>query len=335
MFKSYRYYGEGMSGRENLAARLSYRGGSRQHNRMVADKENSLRRVLLSSYQSSTLVTPDGREFLCLINPSKLKEDYDDKILSVPFRDICLNGLRMGKMSEGMETVGLKAGDVIQWKETKSYWIISLQHIEEYAYFRASIRRCRYEIDIDGTPYKVYVRGPVEETIDWRTRKEYVYNNLNYTLMMTVTANEQTLDFFHRFTKLKFRGNNYEVQAIDSISTEGVINVYLKEYFNNSIEDAVKEEQAQLPPVEIVEPNEDEPQILGDCQVYPYDIKEFSIKNANHGEWKINNKKAKILEQTTSMIKLQIISGKSGNLILSYEQDNEVVASLSIDILSL
>ena len=66
-----------------------------------------------------------------------------------------------------------------------------------------------------------------------------------------------------------------------------------------------------------------------------FDIKEFVIKNATNGQWKVDSKKIKILEQNSSMIKLQIISGRSGNFVLSYENENEVIAQLSVDILSL
>jgi hypothetical protein len=46
---------------------------------------------LLYSYQAATAVRADGREFRCLINPDKNKPAYDNKILSVPYWDHCLN----------------------------------------------------------------------------------------------------------------------------------------------------------------------------------------------------------------------------------------------------
>ena len=37
-----------------------------------------------------------------------------------------------------------KPGDVFEWGNTHSHWLIYLQDLTELAYFRGSIRRCRY-----------------------------------------------------------------------------------------------------------------------------------------------------------------------------------------------
>ena len=65
---------------DNLNIRLRYAGG-RADNRMEKDKLRTFKKSLLYSYQSETAVLSDGREFRCLINPDKLKNDYDNKIL--------------------------------------------------------------------------------------------------------------------------------------------------------------------------------------------------------------------------------------------------------------
>jgi hypothetical protein len=80
-----------MSGLNNLKTRLEYQGGARQIDRMNNDKLRSLKKALLYSYQSATAVLADAREFRCLINPNKLSMELDDKVLSIPFEDICLN----------------------------------------------------------------------------------------------------------------------------------------------------------------------------------------------------------------------------------------------------
>lgn len=76
----------------NMRTRLNYMGGSNQIARMNADKLKSLKKALLYSYQSAVIKLSDGREFRGLINPNKLSMDLDNKILSIPFRDICLSG---------------------------------------------------------------------------------------------------------------------------------------------------------------------------------------------------------------------------------------------------
>ena len=306
-----------MSGLENLRLRMNYHGGARQQSRMNEDKLVALKKALLYSYQAATAVLADGREFRCLINPDKLKKDYDDKIISIPFEDICLNKERVGKTTEGLEPINLKTGDIFEWKDNGSYWLVYLQRLEETAYFRAEIRRCRYEIDINGNKYKVYVRGPVEEVIDWKNKQGVTWNELNYTLIMTLTNNEETDAYFHRFTKIKFKGKNWEVQAIDNISTEGIIDVYLKEYYSNTIQEEVDKENKENMP-EVIEPEEGTPQIKGENQVYPYDSKEFVVENATGGIWLVDSNKVNIVAQTDSTVKVNVVTGKSGKFNLIY-----------------
>lgn len=109
-----------MSGLKNLQIRLGYRGGN-QEERMRKDKLGAFRKALLYSYQAETAILSDGREFRCLINPNKLSMELDDKMLSIPFEDICLNkrvdeNVVVDKTSKGMEAIGVKSGDVITWK---------------------------------------------------------------------------------------------------------------------------------------------------------------------------------------------------------------------------
>ena len=317
-----------------MRTRINYVGGKNQQGRMNSDKAATLRKALLYSYQAATAVLSDNREFRCLINPDKLKNDYDDKIISIPFEDICLNSKRLGKTNINRQVIGMKAGDVFEWKENNSYWIVYLQRLEETAYFRAEIRRCRYEIDINGKKYKVYTRGPIEQTIDYYKVGSGVFNRMNYTLMLTITKDEYTDDFFHRFTKIKFLGKNYEVQAIDGISTEGIIDIYLKEYFSNSILDEIQEEEKDTP---IIDPlPEGSPEILGESEVYPYDVKEFTIKNLTDGQWAVNSNKVIILNKSESKVTIKIITGRSGKFILSYNDINgKELASKEIKINSL
>jgi hypothetical protein len=61
---------------------------------MVEDKLKSLKGALQYSYQAATvgLLDPQtgryDREFRCLINPNKVNEEIDAKIISIPFEDI-------------------------------------------------------------------------------------------------------------------------------------------------------------------------------------------------------------------------------------------------------
>ena len=318
---------------ENLSTRVNYYGTNTK-SRMETDKLRSLKAALKNSYQRQTAVLQDGREFFCLINPDKLKNDYDDKIISIPFEDICLNVPRIGKTSQGIVPIGMKAGDTFIWKEDNSHWIVSLQRKQETAYFKAAIRQCDYEIELDnGSKYWVYFKGPTQQNIEWHNKKNIVWNGLNYTAMITVTKNEETDKFFHRFAKIKVCGLPWEVAAIDSLSTEGIIDVYLNEDFTNSIQDAVDEANKNKEPVLPIP--EDVPKIEGDLKIYPYDVKTYKIKNAYDGSWYVDSNKIKIVAQDSEQITIDVRTGKSHIFTIVYKRDNEDDIVQQIEVLSL
>lgn len=322
-----------MSGIEDISTRLAYRGGKDQVPRMNADKLDALKKALVRSYQSATAILADGREFRCLINPDHLKNLYDDKIISIPFEDVCLNAERKGKTSEGQDIIGMKPGDVFTWKETNTDWLVFLQKLEETAYFRAEIRRCKYTVDVDGEEYKCYAARPSTNEIDWRVQKEKVWNDIDYNLLMYITKDEKTEAFFHRFTIVKVNGKPWEVQAIDNMSSDGIIIMALKEWYQNSIAEAAEQEKKEKEQPIII--HKGDPYILGDSVVYPYETKEYTIVNTEGGEWVLGSTKAKILQQDPQTVKVQITTGRSGKFVLKYVRDGQEDVELDITIESL
>ena len=327
-----------MSGLDTMSMRLEYNGGNRQVDRMNKDKLRSLKKALLYSYQSATAILADGREFRCLINPDQIKNIYDNKFISIPFKDICLNEkeinnkVQIKKTTNGLQEIGMKPGDVFTWKENGTDWLVYLRRLEETAYFRAEIRRCRYTVTIDNTEYKCYVARPSTNEIDWRHQNEKLWNDIDYTLQMYITKDEKTEKFFHRFHTLNIDGKPWEIQSIDSISSDGIIIVYLKEWYQNSIADAKeKEDEGKVDPIV----PKDEPFIEGPTMVYPYDKKTYTIKNADNGTWVIGSSKAKILQQDDTIVYIEIITGRSGKFELKYVRDNEEDIILNINIQSL
>lgn len=321
--------------RNNLRTRLNYMGGINQQDRMNKGKLGSLKRALSYSYQAATAILSDGREFRCLINPNKLSVDLDNKILSIPFSDICLN---TGEISE----TGVKEGDIIQWKENGSHWLIYLKRLEETAYFRADIRRCHYEVTLEnGSRYWAYVKGPAEQDASWRQVNGNYFNELNYSLLMLVTKNEETLNYFSRFKKIVIDGNPWEVQAVDSISTPGILKVGLKETFSNPIETDL-ESVVQKSQNEVNEQSKDtvKPYIFGLDNVYPYDTVQYQLKNhEGGGRWVVSNETRKNMVKPTvennDFIELQILTGKSGKFTLSYIKDDKTITELIITVSSL
>ena len=308
---------------ETMKERINYNGGKEQESRMNVDKLRTLKKALLYSYQAATARLTDGREFRCLINPDKLKTNYDEKIISIPFFDIQLNpelkeSKKFQKTSKGEEEIGMKPGDVFTWKETNTDWLVYLRRYEETAYFRAEIRKCDYEIEVNDKKYKVYIGGPDESAIIWNKVKKIEWNDLNYSLTMYITKDKNTEEFFHRFTKVEINKRSWEVQAVDSISQDGIIIVALKETYENSVEKAVEKEKVDTY-VDLTQPY-----IKGPDTVYPYDVVTYYIKNAAGGEFVAEGSGFEIASQDAEHIKLGIVTGKSGSFTLKYKiQDKE------------
>ena len=153
---------------------------------MISDKRRTLKRVLWNSYQGANVkkqVAGDEADIVrALINPNKLKQDYDDKIISIFYEH------------------DFAVGDVFEWVGTNTYWLIYLQDLTELAYFRGNIRKCSHEIsweDEDGV-HKAFsaIKGPVETRIDSIQKHGIGIDNPNYSLTILLPKNEATLKHF-------------------------------------------------------------------------------------------------------------------------------------------
>lgn len=312
-----------MSELDNLTKRMNYRGGPIRQNRMKDGKVWTLKQAYKSSYQRATAILSDGREFNCLLNPDKLNLDADYKMLSILFEDVCLNTSRIGKTSEGIVPIGMKVGDIFTWKETETDWLVTLQHIDEIAYFRADCYKCNAIIEMGDREQEGYICGPNVNSIVWNKAKHEMWNDLNYDAIILVPKTEANLDYLSRFNIVKINGNNWEVQRKNSF-LEGIIEVALKEASNNEME------QYQEKPVEPTPP-EEEPYIKGKTLVSPYCKYTYSAERvAEGGTWTISDeKKARLLSTTPTTAQVGITAGKSGVVTLTYTIDD---TSLTLDL---
>jgi len=322
-----------MSITSNLNKRISYLGGQEQELRMNEGKLRSLKRALLYSYQAQTAILEDEREFKCLINHDKLKEDYDDKIISIPYADVCLNAADPTEIQD----IGMKVGDVFTWKETNTHWIVIQEILEENAYFRATIRKAEDTIVINNKSYYGYL-GKWSKDDLWHTKKLLSWSEMGYEVVLYITRNEDTEGYFERFKKIEINNRLYEVQMVNDITSDTLLIIYLKETFTNEFEDAAAAEIVTPTPTPTPEES-DEPElsvtIEGDSLAYPFDKKVYNIKNANGGMWKLSNNKAVIDSQTDANVYITIVSAKSGSIDLIYSVNNEDIVSKTITIKSL
>ena len=325
---------------ENLSKRIQYHGGERQQNRMMADKLRGLKKALLYSYQAATAILEDDRQFRCLINPDKNKPAYDNKILSIPFRDICLNQPVIGTRTQGQVDVPIAEGDVFVWKETNTHWLVYLRYLEEDAYYRFDIRRCDQQIEIDNKSYWVYLRGPVQTSIDWSQKSKVEWNSLNYSLVMYITADETTRDYFYRFQKVKIIDprsedkKTWQVAGVDPYYGDGIIQVFLDEYFENTYEDIAEAEQKMMKQPNLI--GGSAPYIEGPLQVKQYSKEHYIIHNATGGKWYINWKNQEHdLEFDGNDLLLDIPIRDLGIFTLIYRVDGEEDITLNVSIVKM
>jgi hypothetical protein len=114
---------------ELMRARLNYMGGVAQQDRMIKDKRKTLDKVLYYSYQGANVRKLGSMSVeRALINPNTVKQNYDDKVISIGYE------------------FDYKPGTVFDWVNTGTKWLIYLQDLTELAYFKGDIRKCNFDI---------------------------------------------------------------------------------------------------------------------------------------------------------------------------------------------
>lgn len=292
---------------EDMKKRLFIAGGTTD-GRNTKGKLKSMQSALRDSYQAEW-ITFNGKRCRCLINPEKLTTDYDQKIISIEYK------------------YGLKPGDVFYWNRVHKHWIVYTEFDEEEAYFRARLRECDYQISTYENTYWIYLRGPVETATVWRQKHQIEMNDMNHSLELYITKNEDTLDFFTRHRVVKFDGHNWKVAATDKYSQEGVIQVFLEEDNDNEMLDNMI-----IP--EVIEPDTTKPYIEGPQVVSPFDEEiSYSIVGSSGGEFIVSNSKVKIIESDSTSCLINVITGKSGSFDLIYRVVgcDDIVWSVRID----
>ena len=271
-----------VDGVTNQEIRLQQHGGNTQQERMIRDKRRSLDSATFYSYQAAKVLRVDAENrepVRALINPNKLKQDYDDKIISIGYE------------------YNFKPGDIFEWVGTDTYWIIYLQDLTELAYFKGDIRKCSYQIaweDEDGihTTYAA-VRGPVETKINFIQKAGISIDTPNHSLNILMPKNNYTVNYFKRYSKFYLQGYDtcWRVEATDQFSMPGVLEVIAVEYYANEIEDNVEAGIVKGLVENVKDPNVDlSMKIIGDTfikikKTYDYEYDGNSIK-----EWFVDKK---------------------------------------------
>ena len=300
--------------------RLQFHGGNLQQERMIKDKRRSLDRAVWYSYQAAQVLRTDveyREPVRALINPNKLKQDYDDKIISIGYE------------------YNFKPGDVFEWIGTNTHWLIYLQDLTELAYFRGDIRKCSYEIaweDEDGM-HSTYValRGPVETKINYIQKHGISVDIPNLSLNLLMPLNDATLKYFQRYSRFYLksdRNNNmsnvcWRVEALDWLSTPGILEVAAVEYYANPTEDDIENGIIGGLIVNPVNPNDEEIEmaIVGETFIKPKKEYEFYFNGSLYLDWEIEKKypiSYEVDEMDPKRIRLKWNNSYSGQFDLVY-----------------
>ena len=326
------YNQQSIAGINALAKYLYAAGGPAQQSRMITDKRKTLDRVIKYSYQGAFIqrIGEKTKPAPALINPNKLKQDYDDKILSIGFE------------------YNFQPGDIFEWCQTGTYWLIYLQDLTELAYFRGDIRKCSYQIvwmDEQNEEHKTYaaIRGPVETKINYIQKHTISLDEPNYSLNILMPLTDESLNYFKRYNKFYLQNDDrkvcWRVEAVDWISTPGILEITAVEYYANKSEDDIENGLVGALIAKKIDPNEgDLTQIIsGETFIKPK--KEYSYicnKIIPDGKWSFDkNYPIEIVNITRnakgkSVITIKWNSSYTGQFELSFGQFKKTIVVESL-----
>ena len=280
-----------VQGVNDLERILAHKGGLTQQERMIRDKRRTLDKAVLYSYQGAFVKKyyPDYVEVMdgvreqppvrALINPDKNKQDYDDKIISIGFEH------------------EFHPGDIFEWVNTGTYWLVYLQELTELAYFRGEIRKCSYQIswkDEDGNIRSTFaaVRGPVETKINYIQKHGISVDEPNYSLRILMPLNDDTKKQFKRYSRFYLQNDEvcWRVEAIDWISTPGILEITAVEYYANTTEDDIANGIAGGLIVDPISPNTESVEILieGETFIKPKKVYKYKFTGDDPGSWYVD-----------------------------------------------
>lgn len=292
-----------------MHTRLANQGGPDQQSRMIKDKRRTLDRVVLYSYQGARVQRlGDPEPTRALINPNKNLWDYDEKVLSIGFEN------------------NFATGDVFEWLNTGTKWLIYLQDLTELAYFKGNIRKCSYEIawkNEAGNLCTTYaaVEGPGEAEISSVNKSGISMDLPNYDLGLLLPKNEETLKQFQRYSKFylqDIKGGDsqicWRVEAVNTISNPSIIKVYANEDYANETVDNIEDGIVGgliIPPI-------DESAIVGELLIKPRKTYEYNYTGSEISEWSYDKSLPMEITIDDKKIKIKWTTNYGGQFDLTY-----------------
>lgn len=319
---------EGATGLEGLGRmnnRLNVYGGQNQQNRMIREKNWTLQHAIKYSYEGAR-VKKIGENSVApaLISPDKTKQNYDDKIISTGYE------------------FGFKPGDVFEWLNTGTKWIVTLQELTELAYFKSSIRRCNYSISWKdketGEVFNTFaaIRGPVETAITFIQKQNISVDQPNHSLEILMPKNKESLSYFRRYAKFYLQGIEegdkdtcWRVEATDSISMPGILQIVADEYYANDQTDSDKIAGNLV--AHPLRPEEDAGNFIqGPTVIKPRVVVEYSWKGRDLPNWSWDERLPIQAQMSGRTIKLVWTSTYRGTIELMCNDRSKMITVSSV-----
>ena len=313
-----------MNSLDLMQARLHARGGVTQQDRMIKDKRETLNRVVWYSYQGADVRKLDSETVeRALINPNTVKQDYDDKIISIGYE------------------YDYKPGTIFDWVNTGTKWLVYLQDLTELAYFKGDIRKCSYQItwkSETGDEYTTYaaVTGPSEKTIDTTKTEGISLDVPNHSLTMMLPATIEVLSYFKRYSKFYIQplkeGDSpvcWRVEATDTISMPGILEITAYEYYINEQKDDIENGIVDAWGEKIPEPQDIT--IEGEIFIKPKQSYIYKYIGEEIAEWSVNDSRLPIkIQPNGKEVAITWTTTYTGQFVLQYGTQEKTIVVESL-----
>lgn len=228
---------------------------------------------------------------------------------------------------------------------TGTKWIIYLQDLTELSYFRGEIRRCNYAVSwLDENHKKrtqyMAVRGPVETRINYIQKNGISVDEPNYSLNILMTKTPEALKYFKRYAKFYLKGIEeadqnicYRVEATDTISMPGIMELNAVEYYANETKDDITASLVDGLIAEPIDPNKELGTgnlIQGETFIKPRLEYKYFYRGDKVAQWSVGKKYPVILKQNGKQVTLKWDSSYSGEFVLRYGNSEKTIVVESL-----
>lgn len=186
------------------------------------------------------------------------------------------------------------------------------------------------------------VRGPVETKINFIQKSGISVDEPNHSLDILMTKTPEALEYFRRYAKFYLRGiadgdknTCWRVEATDSISMPGILQVVAVEYYANETKDNLDQGLVNGLVVDPIDPNREDPEfdnlIKGETFIKPRVEYTYYYRGKDPVQWKIIGNKVPVQVKVSGR-KCVLIwqSGYHGQFVLKCGDSEKTIVAESL-----